>query len=177
MKKYARDWLESLYRSAFRLVYAHDGHVTRVIFVFLNIWWLLVTLVPSVVQGDNALWYGRTAILAIAICSVNVLNGFFLLLFRENEVFISLHYLTTMLLAVSSALYSLKDGIPDTEFGAMIAIAFLCALSYVRYVIQSGNSAGVMMTKALIDVQQAHKLMPIELKNGENPYANRMDTR
>lgn len=174
-----QDWFNKIYHSAFRLVYAHDGHVTRVVFLFLNVWWLIVLLEPGYGTDNFVASAGASTYVTITLCAIGVMNGFLLLLFRENELFISINYAVTMVLLLTGALTTVVNQTYDPSFGAFVALAALAALSYIRYSIKAHSSFPALMRKAHIDVETVERKV-IELATAENEGGSvdaRVDTR
>jgi hypothetical protein len=178
MNKQTQDWFNRIYQAAFRLVYAHDGHVTRVVFIFLNVWWLVVLLVPGYRAENLVGGLGASVYITIGLCTIGVLNGFLLLLFRENELFIGINYAVTMVLLLTGALTSVVNHQYDPSFGAFVALAALAALSYVRYSIKAHNSFPALMKKAHIDVEMVERKVVAlaAAENGGGTIDARVDT-
>jgi hypothetical protein len=150
------DLFTDIFRSAFKLVYAHDDHVARVLFIFLNIWWLFLESLPQL-DGQTIFSLGMFTYAATGVCIFGVVIGFLLILFRESKPLIQLNYATTFLLLLTGAASSLlQDNVGD-DFGAFVILAALCALSYFKYTIRSFDSIPALAAKVRIDADMLRR--------------------
>lgn len=149
--------LNSVYRSAFKLIYAHDDHVARILFVFLNIWWAIQETLPVYRGGIDIFALGAFTHISTAICLIGVLIGFLLILFRENETLITLNYVVTILLLLTGVVTSIMRDAYGVNFGALVILAGLCILSYIKYSIKSHLSTPAIAEKLKIDAEIVHR--------------------
>jgi hypothetical protein len=146
----------NLYQAAFRLVYAHDDHVGRVILTFLNIWWMITGFIPSVFSaGVGTVMYAPVTI-SIGIATIVV--GFLLMLFRENVLCINLTYLLTLLMLFNRVVGGVTTVPIDADTGAFAALALFAVLGYLRYTIKRDAGFGLLIQRAKIDMDETYKL-------------------
>jgi hypothetical protein len=151
--------MKTLYRSAFRLLYAHDDHIIRVVLVFLNMWWVLVDTLPFYL-GNTAqrLPYIYQHIAGV-ISIVGLIAGFLLILLRENPFLINVNYVLTMLFMFNAVTAKILHQPLDIDVGAYAALGIICVVGYMKYNLKQVTTFKAMLKRAEIDVDETSKLM------------------
>lgn len=150
--------MNKMFRAAFKLIYTHDGHIVRVMFIFLNAWWLYTILQPLYSGSDGLGSAGASLYVSLIICVVGLIIGFFLILFRENNFLINANYVTTIVLLLTGMVNALRLTPVGADLGAFGVLAGIATLSYFRYNVQHQTSFNALLLKARIDNEQQNRL-------------------
>lgn len=150
--------LSELFRSAFKLVYSHEGHITRVVFFFLNVWFLMIESFPSRF-GVLSILSGTSSWQSIIVCLGVVLIGILLILFREHDGVINAHYYATEIMTITGLMTSIYHPTLRQNIALFLALFIICLSSHIRYRIKRQGGFNAMKNKAALDLEQTIRLI------------------
>ena len=129
---------QNILRSAFIVFYGYHDFVTRILFVFLQLWWFFSFVLPLLrgellqdvpLEAHFSYYIGATTI------TTSVVLGLLLIIFRESRLFINAHYLLTMVTLFNFVVIYLfwASSIPSIYLSSIIGLAAIHTVDYLHY--------------------------------------------